>query len=151
MADIKTPEARSINMSHIRNRDTKSEIYFRKLLFKDGYRYRTNVKGIDGHPDIFLAKHNTAIFVNGCFWHRHEGCKYAYMPKSRIEFWSDKFDKNVKRDRQVRDALSRAGIKCLVIWECTIKEMRKDLNFQDTILMRTEEFIINQDQKFLEL
>lgn len=151
MADIRTPEARSINMSHIRNRDTKPEIYFRKLLFRDGYRYRTNVKGIEGHPDIFLAKYNTAIFINGCFWHRHEGCKYAYMPKSRIDFWADKFEKNINRDRQVRDALLRDGIKCLVIWECTIKKMKKAPDFQSCILMRAEDFIKSQNQNYLEL
>ena len=82
--DIKSPEERSKNMSAIRSRDTKPEVYFRKLLFAQGYRYRLNAKTVPGHPDIYLKKYNTAIFVHGCFWHRHPGCKYTYMPKSRV-------------------------------------------------------------------
>ena len=91
MADIVSPERRSKNMSAIRSKDTKPEIYLRKLLFAEGYRYRIAEKSIPGHPDMFLRKYNTAIFVHGCFWHRHQGCKYAYMPKSRVEFWQKKF------------------------------------------------------------
>ena len=92
MADIVSPEKRSQNMSAIRSKNTKPEVYLRKLLFAQGYRYRIADKSVPGHPDIFLRKYNTAIFVNGCFWHRHPGCKYAYTPKSRVEFWQKKFD-----------------------------------------------------------
>ena len=87
MADIVSPEKRSQNMSAIRSKNTKPEVYLRKLLFAQGYRYRIADKSVPGHPDIFLRKYNTAIFVNGCFWHRHPDCKYAYTPKSRVEFW----------------------------------------------------------------
>ena len=87
MTDIKSPEERSRNMAAIRSKDTKPEVYLRKLLFAQGYRYRKNYKKIPGHPDIYLPKYRTAIFVHGCFWHRHQGCKYAYMPYSNIEFW----------------------------------------------------------------
>ncbi len=90
MADIVSPEKRSQNMSAIRSKNTKPEVYLRKLLFAQGYRYRIADKSVPGHPDIFLRKYNTAIFVNGCFWHRHPGCKYAYTPKSRVEFWQKK-------------------------------------------------------------
>ena len=83
MADIKSPEDRSRNMAAIRNKDTKPEIYLRNLLFAEGYRYRKNYAKIPGHPDIYLPKYKTAIFVHGCFWHRHQGCKYAYMPKKQ--------------------------------------------------------------------
>lgn len=89
--DIVTSEQRSKNMSAIHSKNTRPEIYFRKLLFAEGYRYSLNAKNIPGHPDIYLRKYNTAIFINGCFWHRHEGCKYAYLPKSRVEFWQKKF------------------------------------------------------------
>ena len=124
MADIKSPEERSRNMSAIKSKDTKPELYLRKLLFAKGYRYRKNVTSVYGHPDIWLAKYNTAIFVHGCFWHRHEGCKYAYFPKSRIKFWTEKFNKNIERDQKVINELNIRGVRCLVIWECTIKNLQ---------------------------
>ena len=131
MADIVSPERRSKNMSAIRSKDTKPEIYLRKLLFAEGYRYRIAEKSISGQPDMFLRKHNTAIFVHGCFWHRHPGCKYAYMPKSRVEFWQKKFDNNVRRDAVVRASLQENNIKCLVVWECTIRQMMKSQQLRD--------------------
>ena len=96
--DILTPEKRKENMQAIHSKDTKPEIYLRKLLFSLGYRYRSYAKNIPGHPDIYLRKYNTAIFINGCFWHRHKNCKFAYMPKSNIDFWKRKFCDNVERD-----------------------------------------------------
>ena len=141
--DIKSKEARSLNMSKIKNKDTKPEVYLRKLLFSKGYRYRIAEKSVPGHPDIFLRKYNTAIFVHGCFWHRHEGCKYAYVPKSRVEFWQKKFDDNVRRDAVVRQELEKRGIKCLIIWECTLKQMTKDNEYTKTIVKQIEEFLIS--------
>ncbi len=141
--DIKSKEARSLNMSKIRNKDTKPEVYLRKLLFSKGYRYRIAEKSVPGHPDIFLRKYNTAIFVHGCFWHRHEGCKYAYVPKSRVEFWQKKFDDNIRRDAVVRQELEKRGIKCLIIWECTLKQMTKDNEYTKTIVRQIEEFLIS--------
>ena len=116
MADIVSPEQRSKNMAAIRSKDTKPEIYLRKLLFSQGFRYRIAAKNIPGHPDIFLRKYNTAIFVHGCFWHRHKGCKYAYTPKSRVEFWQKKFADNIRRDAVVRNELHDKNIKCLIVW-----------------------------------
>ena len=124
--DIKTPEERSKNMTAIRSKNTKPELYFRKLLFAQGYRYSLNSKNIPGHPDIYMRKYNTAIFVHGCFWHRHERCKYAYMPKSRVEFWQKKFEANQKRDHIVQMEQREKEIKCLIVWECSIKQMKKD-------------------------
>ena len=121
--DIKSAEDRSRNMAAIRSKDTKPEIFFRKLLFANGFRYRKNVNYIPGHPDLYLAKYNTAIFIHGCFWHRHKGCKYAYMPKSRKEFWNEKFETNIKRDEVVLKQLAEKKIKCLIVWECTIRKM----------------------------
>lgn len=141
--DIVTSEQRSKNMSAIRSKNTKPEIYFRKLLFAEGYRYSLNSKNIPGHPDIYLKKYNTAVFINGCFWHRHEGCKYAYMPKSRVEFWQKKFEANQRRDEKVRQELEEKRIKRLVIWECTIKKMLKNIEFEKDILETTNRFMIS--------
>lgn len=120
--DILTPAERSKNMAAIRGKDTKPELYIRKLLFSKGYRYRIGSSAVEGHPDIYLSKYKTAVFIHGCFWHRHIGCKYAYMPKSRIEFWTKKFKANIQRDKTVRLLLEQSRIKNLIIWECTIKQ-----------------------------
>ena len=141
MADIVSPERRSKNMSAIRSKDTKPEIYLRKLLFAEGYRYRIAEKSIPRHPDMFLRKYNTAIFVHGCFWHRHQNCKYAYTPKSRVEFWQKKFDNNVRRDAVVRAALQENNIKCLVVWECTIRQMMKSQQLRDQTITDICSFI----------
>ena len=147
MADIVSPERRSKNMSAIRSKDTKPENYLRKLLFAEGYRYRIAEKSIPGHPDMFLRKYNTAIFVHGCFWHRHQGCKYAYTPKSRVEFWQKKFDDNVRRDAIVRTALQENKIKCLVVWECTIKQMMKKQEFEQQIIKKCISFLVSNEQQ----
>ena len=150
MADIVSPERRSKNMSAIRSKDTKPEIYLRKLLFSQGYRYRIAEKSIPGHPDMFLRKFNTAIFVHGCFWHRHKDCKYAYTPKSRVEFWQKKFDDNVRRDTVVKNELQEKKIKCLIVWECTIKQMMRESDAERQILQRCIEFL-HSENMFLEL
>ena len=98
MADIKSSEERSQNMARIHSKDTKPEVWFRKQLFKYGYRYRKHINSLPGHPDLWLSKYNTAIFVHGCFWHHHNGCKFAYMPKSRVDFWQKKFKNNIMRE-----------------------------------------------------
>lgn len=145
MADIVSPERRSKNMAAIRSKDTKPEIYLRKLLFAKGYRYRIADKSIPGHPDIFLRKYNTAIFVHGCFWHHHQGCRYAYIPKSRVEFWRKKFDDNVRRDDVVRKELERRGIKCLIVWECTIRQMIRKSDIEYQIIQQCSDFFNTED------
>lgn len=144
MADIVSPEQRSKNMAAIRSKDTKPEIYLRKLLFAKGYRYRIAEKSVPGHPDIFLRKYNTAVFVHGCFWHRHQGCKYAYTPKSRVEFWQKKFNDNVTRDTVVKHELQEKNIKCLIVWECTIKQMMKNPVIEKALLSQIDTFIKNE-------
>lgn len=124
MSDKLTPEKRSWNMSRIKGKDTKIEVEVRKYLFSKGYRFRKNDKRYPGKPDIVLPKYHVAIFVHGCFWHRHEGCKDATTPKTRTEFWLEKFDKNVKNDRIKQEKLRKLGWKVIVIWEC---EINKDL------------------------
>ena len=144
MADIISPEQRSRNMSAIHSRDTKPEVYLRKLLFANGYRYRIAPDYVPGHPDIFLRKYNTAIFVHGCFWHRHQDCKYAYMPKTRVDFWQKKFDDNIRRDAVIREELKARGIKCLIVWECTIRKMKKDSKFRDAIIYKIGSFLMKR-------
>lgn len=143
--DIKSKEERSKNMSAIRSKNTKPEVYFRKLLFKQGYRYSLNSNKVLGHPDIYLRKYNTAIFINGCFWHRHEGCKYAYMPKSRVEFWRKKFVANQERDYFVRSSLESEGIKCLIVWECSIKQMERNADISERMLSYVNRFLVSED------
>ena len=128
MSDKLTPEKRSWNMSRIKGKDTKIEVEVRKYLFSKGYRFRKNDKRYPGKPDIVLPKYHVAIFVHGCFWHRHEGCKDATTPKTRTEFWLEKFDKNVKNDQIKQEKLRELGWKVMVIWECELKR-----SFQETM------------------
>ena len=150
MADIKTKQERSKNMSAIKSKDTKPEIFLRRLLFSRGYRYSLHTSKIEGHPDIWMKKYNTAIFVNGCFWHRHSGCKYAYNPKSRQDFWNDKFAKNVERDRTVKEMLREKGIRCLIIWECTINNVQKKNGDSDSLASAIISFL-NSEKMFEEI
>ena len=150
MADIKSPAERSKNMAAIKGKNTKPEMFLRKQLFAAGYRYRNNSSAVPGHPDIWLRKYNTAIFVHGCFWHRHTGCKYCYMPKSRVEFWEKKFTDNINRDKRTQDELYAKGIKCLIVWECTIRKMQKPKADVSEFIWKIEEFLHSQDL-FLEL
>ena len=99
---------------------------------------------------IWLAKYNTAVFVNGCFWHRHFGCKYAYMPKSRVEFWEKKFRNNMERDTVVRHQLQEEGVRMLIIWECTVKSMIKDTILRERVLDRIDSFM-RSEESYLEL
>lgn len=108
--------------ARIKGKDTKIEVEVRKYLFSKGYRFRKNDKRYPGKPDIVLPKYHVAIFVHGCFWHRHEGCKDATTPKTRTKFWLEKFDKNVKNDRIKQEKLRELGWKVIVIWECEIKK-----------------------------
>lgn len=132
-------------MAAIRSKDTKPEVLFRKLLFSAGYRYRLNTKRVYGHPDLWLAKYNTAIFVHGCFWHRHQGCKYSYHPKSRQDYWEPKFTRNILRDIEVREHLREDGIRQLVIWECVIRKM-KNAKKREEVKNRVCEFLISEMQ-----
>lgn len=127
MADIKSPAERSKNMSAIKRANTKPELFIRHLLFDAGYRYRLQASKIPGHPDLWMRKYNAAIFVHGCFWHRHKGCSLAYMPKSRLDFWNSKFENNIQRDKNVLAQLEERKIRCLVVWECTIKQAQKKM------------------------
>ncbi|POP67710.1 very short patch repair endonuclease [Pseudomonas syringae] len=121
MTDRLTSQKRSWNMSRIRSRDTAPELAVRKVLYRMGYRYRLHSAIVPGKPDIVLTKFKSVIFVHGCFWHRHSGCKFAYTPKSREEFWTKKFEANFRRDEVVKKQLSELGWRILIIWECETK------------------------------
>lgn len=121
MGDRITKEQRSKNMSKIKGKDTSIEVKVRKYLYHNGFRYRINVKELPGTPDIFIPKYNVAIFVNGCFWHHHYNCKFAYIPKSRQEYWLRKFNKNIENDLKNNKLLNQMDIRVITIWECEIK------------------------------
>lgn len=121
MADNHSKEVRSMNMSHIRSKDSKPEAIVRKYLFSQGFRYRKNVKKLPGCPDIVLPKHNTVIFVNGCFWHKHN-CKRFVWPSSNQEYWESKILGNVRRDKKNIALLQKHGWKVLTVWECELKK-----------------------------
>ena len=150
MADIKSAEDRSRNMAAIKSKNTSPELFLRHLLHTHGYRYRLYASHIPGHPDIWMKKYNVAMFIHGCFWHRHEGCKYAYMPKSRLEFWTTKFEKNVHRDEAVHKELESANIRCLVVLECTINRARKKKANPEDLMKEIESFL-NSEACYKEL
>ena len=135
--DVLTPEQRHKNMSRIRGQDTKPEEIVRKYLFSKGFRYRKNDRRYPGKPDIVLPKYRVVIFINGCFWHQHAGCRYASIPKSRQDFWLPKLRGNVKRDQQNIDALTKSGWRVIVVWECEIR-LKKG---RDIALSRLEQQI----------
>ena len=119
----KVSEQRSRNMSAIKSKNTKPEIKVRKLLHSMGYRFRLHSKDLPGSPDIVLPKYKTVIFVHGCFWHRHENCKYASTPKTRKEFWNKKFTENKKRDLEIQEKIKILDWRSVVIWECETKNL----------------------------
>lgn len=119
--DIHNKETRSYNMSCIKGKDTKPEEIVRKYLFSQRFRYRKNDKRLPGTPDIVLPKYKTVIFVNGCFWHAHKGCKWFVPPKSNSEFWQKKFAYNIERDERNYQQLEELGWKVIIIWECEIR------------------------------
>jgi DNA mismatch endonuclease, patch repair protein len=123
LVDTISEERRSWNMSRIKGKDTKPELAVRSFLHRMGYRFRIHRKDLPGKPDIVLPKYKTIIFIHGCFWHRHKGCKYAYTPKSRVKFWKDKFAGTVNRDKQHLKQLKEYGWKVFIIWECETKDM----------------------------
>lgn len=137
MADNKTKEQRSYNMSRIRSKNTTPEITVRKFLFSHGLRFRLHDKKLPGKPDIVLKKYNTVIFINGCFWHGHEDCNYYRLPKSNIEYWSDKIEKNIKKDAIAHNKLKEIKYNVIVIWECQIK----DGNFSEFTLDMIKNYV----------
>ena len=133
MADVHTPEQRSYNMSRIHSKNTKPEELVRKFLFSQGFRYRKNDAKLPGKPDIVLAKYKAVIFVNGCFWHGHEGCRYFVWPKNNAEFWKEKITGNIQRDKHNHQLLANQGWRVIEIWECQLMKSVVDNTLQNLV------------------
>ena len=125
MTDRLTPEQRRMNMAAIHSKDTKPEMIVRKYLWSHGFRYRLNHPRLPGKPDIVLRKYRTCVFVNGCFWHGHDGCKQFVMPKSNTEFWTNKIIRNTERDKRNSQLLAQQGWSVWTIWECQLKPQKR--------------------------
>ena len=148
MADTMTPEQRSRCMSAVKGKDTKPEMIVRKYLFSKGLRYRLHVRSLPGNPDIVLPKYKTVVFINGCFWHGHEGCKYYRLPKTNIDFWESKITNNKNRDCQNEIKLEELGWRVIRFWECEIKRVQdrnESLeNLYNQILEKTSRYDDNE-------
>lgn len=131
MSDVHSNAIRSYNMSRIKGKDTKPEEIVRKYLFSKGFRYRKNVSTLPGKPDIILPKYKTCIFVNGCFWHKHEGCKYFAWPKNNADFWKDKLEKNVVRDKLEQAELEKMGWHIIIVWECQLRKKKREQTLRE--------------------
>ena len=147
MTDIQTPLQRHNTMSAIRGKNTKPEMIVRRGLWKRGFRYRLNYKRLPGHPDLVLRKYKTCIFINGCFWHGHEGCKYSTVPKTNTEFWVNKVQRNKERDERVKHELNAMGWNCITVWECELKAAKREATLQSLAFTLNEIFLNNHKVK----
>ena len=138
MVDNISQEERSITMAKVHSKNTKPEKLLRSLLFKQGFRFRICQKNLPGKPDIVLKKYKTVIFVHGCFWHGHENCRNARIPKSNVEFWKNKISRNKERFEEVRALLTKLGWNIVVVWECELTK-----NQQDKTLQRIKSILYN--------
>ena len=132
--DVHDKKTRSYNMSMIKGKNTKPEELVRKYLFSQGFRYRKNVRTLPGSPDIVLPKYKTVIFVNGCFWHGHKGCRYFVWPENNADFWREKITKNIQRDARKIALLEQAGWRVLVVWECELKKAKAEETLASLVL-----------------
>lgn len=137
--DVHDKKTRSYNMSRIRGKDTKPEILVRKFLFSKGFRYRLNDKRLPGKPDLVLTKYKTVILVHGCFWHGHQDCKYFVIPKTRTEWWKNKIENTKIKDKENKSALLEMGWKVLEVWECDLKNGKKEITLEKLVNSIREE------------
>ena len=135
-------------MAAVKSKDTKPEMVVRKYLWSRGFRYRVNNPRLPGHPDFVLRKYHTCIFVNGCFWHGHEGCKYFRMPKTNTEFWERKISRNRERDREEQKQLARMGWHCITVWECELKGERREKTLESLEYTLNHIFILDRDLRY---
>lgn len=147
MTDVLTPEQRHHCMSNIRNKNTKPEILVRKFLFANGFRFRVNVKTLPGTPDIVLKKYRTVIFVNGCFWHGHDDCKYFRLPKSNTEFWKTKIIANKERDLRDWGELKEMGWYVIQLWECQLKPKQREETLKQLLYMMNKMILLKYKVK----
>lgn len=149
--DRLSKEQRHRNMAAIHNKDTKPEVMVRKFLFSRGFRYRLNHPQLPEKPDIVLRKYKTCIFINGCFWHGHDGCKYFVMPKTRTEFWQAKIERNKERDSENQQQLASMGWHCITIWESQLKPKVREVTFESLLYTLSLIFLKNNKAKSYEL
>lgn len=140
MVDVLTPELRRKCMQAIRSKNTKPELVVRSICHNLGYRFRLHRADLPGSPDIVFPKFKLCVFVHGCFWHRHPGCRFSTVPKTRYEFWMNKFNKNVERDARVAKALAELGWRVESVWECEIKDMDALIGRLNNILRACQSF-----------
>ena len=145
MTDIKSKEARSANMRAVKGKDTAPEIFVRKLMWHAGIRYFKNYRALPGKPDAYLPRWRVAVFVNGCFWHRHPGCPQATTPKAHREFWLKKFARTRQRDVEERLALNTRGIRVLTVCECSVKRAQRSAEEAEKLLEDIEKFLRGSD------
>lgn len=143
--DVHDKATRSKNMAAIRGKDTKPELVIRKGLHKAGFRYRLHDKKLPGKPDLVFPKYKTVLFIHGCFWHQHKGCRYAAVPKTNTKFWEQKFSGNIKRDKQHTETLEQQGWRVLVIWECELKSQE----MQQACIVSISRTLLNENQESL--
>lgn len=141
MADVHSKEVRSFNMSRIRGKNTKPEMLVRKFLFSKGIRYRLHEKKLPGKPDMVFPKYKMLIFINGCFWHGHENCRFFVVPKTRTEWWLNKINGNTQKDIESFLALEKDGWKVITVWECELKPGKRE----KTLQLLLEEFKNNEE------
>ncbi|QRR02623.1 very short patch repair endonuclease [Dyadobacter sandarakinus] len=143
MSDVHSPEQRSYNMSRVKGKNTKPELSVRRFLFANGFRYRLHSKDIFGKPDIILRKYKTVIFVHGCFWHGHLGCRRASLPKTNTTWWLSKISQNSLRDERTVSKLKELGWKVVVVWECELLSSTKD----DTLSALKDSLLATKTEK----
>lgn len=148
MSDRLTIQQRHNNMAAIKGKNTKPEVLVRKYLWSHGFRYRLNHPRLPGKPDIVLHKYRTCIFVNGCFWHGHEGCKYYRVPKTNTVFWERKISRNRERDREEQKQLARMGWHCITVWECELKGERREKTLESLEFTLNHIFIQDRDLRY---
>ena len=151
MADKLTPIERHNNMAAIHGKDTKPEMVVRKWLWRHGYRYRLNHPRLPGKPDVVMRKYRTCIFVNGCFWHGHEGCRYYTIPKTNTEFWVNKVKRNKERDVKVQHELAAMGWHSITIWECELKPVKREKTLESLAYTLNKIFLQDRTVKRYEI
>lgn len=134
MTDVHDKKTRSYNMSRIKGKNTKPEMLVRKFLHKNGFRYRLNYSKLPGKPDIVLPKYKTVIFINGCFWHGHKGCKFFVVPKTRTEMWTEKINGTIERDKIKIKELEKMGWDVKTLWECELKPEKRTKTLEDLLV-----------------
>jgi len=134
MTDVHNKKTRSYNMSRIKGKNTKPEMLVRKFLHKNGFRYRVNYSKLPGKPDIVLPKYKTVIFINGCFWHGHKGCKFFVVPKTRTEWWKEKINGTIERDKIKIKELEKMGWNIKTLWECELNPEKRTKTLEDLLV-----------------